>query len=97
LVQTNNTLEACNEAKLKLFLVPNTTFLLVGQFVSSPFSCFIVRVFLYLFSTANISPVRFVLHLQDWWCVRIRETSFPVNKLWLIYLPPSLWPITMKN
>jgi len=33
----------------------------------------------------------------DWWCVRKRETSFSVNKLWLIYLPPSLWPITMKN
>jgi len=54
-------------------------------------------VFLYLFSSANISPVRFVLHLQDWWCVGKRETSFPVNKLWLIYLPPSLWPLTMKN
>jgi len=51
-------------------------------------------VFLYLFSSANISPVRFVLHLQDWWCVGKRETSFPINKLWLIYLPPSLWPLT---
>jgi len=56
--------------------------------VTSHSSC----VFLYLFSSANISPVRFVLHLQDWWCVGKRETSFPVNKLWLIYLPPSLWP-----
>jgi len=56
-------------------------------------SCF----FLYLFSSANISPVRFVLHLQDWWCVGKRETSFPINKLWLIYLPPSLWPLTLKN
>ena len=36
--------------------------------------------------------MRLVLHLQDWWCVGKRETSFPVNKLWLIYLPPSLWP-----
>jgi len=54
-------------------------------------------VFLYLFSSANISPVRFVLHLKNWWCVRKRETSFPVNKLWLIYLQPSLWPLTMKN
>jgi len=54
-------------------------------------------VFLYLFSSANISPVRFVLNLQDWWYVGKRETSFPVNKLWLIYLPPSLWPLTMKN
>jgi len=61
--------------------------------VTSHSSC----VFLYLFSSANISPVRFVLHLQDWWCVGKRETSFSVNKLWLIYLPPSLWPITMKN
>ena len=60
--------------------------------VTSPSLC----VFLYLFSSANISPVRFVLHLQDWWCVGKRETSFPVNKLWLTYLPPSLWPITMK-
>jgi len=55
-------------------------------------SCF----FLYLFSSANISPVRSVLYLQGWWCVGKRETSFPVNKLWLIYLPPSLWPITVK-
>jgi len=51
-------------------------------------------VFLYLYSSANISPVRFALHLQDWWCVGKRGTSFPINKLWLIYLPPSLWPIT---
>ena len=50
-----------------------------------------------LFSNANISHVRFVLHLQDWWCVRKRETSFPVNKLRLIDLLPSLWPLTMKN
>ena len=48
-------------------------------------------------SSANISPVRFVLHLQDWWCAGKRETSFPVNKLWLIYLPPSLWPVTMTE
>ena len=48
--------------------------------------------FLYLFSSANISPVIFVLHLQDWWCVGKRETSFPVDQLWLIYLLPSLWP-----
>ena len=62
--------------------------------VTSNSSC----VFLYLFSSVNISPVRFVvLHLQDWWCVGKRETSFPVNKLWLIYLPPSLWPLTLKN
>ena len=54
-------------------------------------------VFLYLFSSANMSPVRFVLHLQDWWCVGKGETSFPVNKLWLISLLPSLWPLTMKN
>jgi len=54
-------------------------------------------VFLYLFSSANISPVRFVLHLQDWWCVGKCETSLPDSKLWLIYLPQSLWPITMKN
>ena len=54
-------------------------------------------VFLYLFSSANISLVRFVLHLQDWRCVGKRETSFPVNKLWLSYLPPSLWPLTMQN
>ena len=40
--------------------------------VTSHSSC----VFLYLFSSANISPVRFVLHLQDWWCVGKRETSF---------------------
>jgi len=25
------------------------------------------------------------------------ETSFSLNKLWLIYLPPSLWPLTMIN
>ena len=43
-------------------------------------SCF----FLYLFSSANIWPVRFVLHLQNWWCVGKCETSFPVNKLWLV-------------
>ena len=61
--------------------------------VTSHSSC----VFLYLFSSADILLVRFVLHLQDWWCVGKRETSFPVNKLWLIYLPPSLWPLTMKN
>ena len=54
-------------------------------------------VFLYLFSSANISPVRFVLHLQDWWCGGKRDTSFPVNKLWLIYLLPPLWLLTMKN
>jgi len=54
-------------------------------------------VFLYLLPSANISPVSIVLHLQDWWCVGKRETSFPVNKLWLIYLLPCLWPITMKN
>jgi len=54
-------------------------------------------VFLYLFSSGNISPVRFVLNLQDWRCVGKGETSFPVNKLWLIYLPPSLWTLTMKN
>ena len=53
------------------------------------------NVFLYLFSIVNVSPVRFVLHLQDWWCVGKCETSFPVNKLWLIYLLPSLWPLTM--
>jgi len=52
------------------------------------------RVFLYLFSSANISPVRFILHLQDWWCGK-RETSFPITKLWLIYLPPSLWPLKL--
>ena len=40
--------------------------------------------------------MRFVLHLQDWWCVGKCKTSFPVNKLWLIYLPPSLWPLTIK-
>jgi len=51
-------------------------------------------VFLYLFSSANISPVRYVFHWQDWWCVGKRETSFPVNELWLINLPPSLWPLT---
>jgi len=45
----------------------------------------------------TISKSRFVLHLQDWWCVGKRETSFPVNKLWLIYLPPSLWPLTMSQ
>ena len=39
------------------------------------------RVLPHLFSSANISPVRFDLHLQDWWCVGKRETSFPVNKL----------------
>jgi len=61
--------------------------------VTSHSSC----VFLYLFSSANILPVSFVSHLQDWWCVGKRETSFPVNKLWLIYLPPSLWPLTMYN
>jgi len=61
--------------------------------VTSNSSC----VFLYLFSSVNISPVRFVLHLQDWWCVGKRETSFPVNKLWLIYLPPSLWPLTLSK
>ena len=60
-------------------------------FVTSHRSC----VFLYLFSSANISLVRFVVHLQDWWCVGKRETSFPVNKMWLINLPPSLWPLTM--
>jgi len=54
-------------------------------------------VFLYLFSSANISPIRFVLHLQDWWGVGKRETSFTDKKLWLIYLLPSLWPLTMKN
>ena len=54
-------------------------------------------VFRYLFPRANISLVRFVLHLQDWWCDGKRETSFPINKLWLIYLPLSLWPLTMKN
>ena len=58
--------------------------------VTSNSSC----VFLYLFSSVNISPVRFVLHLQDWWYVGKRETSFPVNKLWLIYLPPSMLPLT---
>ena len=26
-----------------------------------------------------------------------RETSFPVNKLWLIYLQPSLWPFTIEE
>jgi len=52
-------------------------------------------VFLYLFSSSNISSVRFVWHLQDWWCVGKRETSFPVNKFWLIYLLPSLWPLTV--
>ena len=46
---------------------------------------------------ANISPVRFVLHLRDWWCVEKHETSFPIDKLWSIYLPPSLWLVTMKN
>ena len=35
--------------------------------------------------------------LQNWWCVAKRETTFPFNKLWPIYLPPSLWPITVKN
>jgi len=45
--------------------------------VTSHSSC----VFLYSFSSANISSVRFVLHLQDWWCVDKRETSFPVNKV----------------
>ena len=49
-----------------------------------------------MFLSASISPVRFVLHLQDWWCFGKRETSFPVNKPWLIYLPTSLWPVTMK-
>ena len=34
--------------------------------VTSRSSCF----FLYLFSSVNISPVRFVLHLQDWWSMR---------------------------
>jgi len=45
--------------------------------------------------SVTVPPVRFVLHLQDWWCVGKRETSFPVNKLLLIYLQPSLWPSTM--
>jgi len=58
--------------------------------VTSHSSC----VFLYLFSSSNISPVRLVSHLQDWWCVGKCETSFPVNKLWLIYLQPSFWTIT---
>jgi len=61
--------------------------------VTSHRSC----IFLYLFPSANISPVRFILHLPDWWCIWKRETSFPVKKVWLIYLPPSLWPLTMKN
>ena len=74
----------------------------VSILASKTFSTVVVAshslcVFLYLFPSANISPVRFVLHLQDWWCVGKRETSFPVNKLWLVYLPPSLWPLTVKN
>jgi len=73
--------------------VPNYKKIFSNVVVTSNSSC----VFLYLFSSVNISPVRFVLHLQDWWCVGKRETSFPVNKLWLIYFPPSLWPLTMKN
>jgi len=36
------TLEACNKANFQLFLVPNTTSLMVWQFVNSPFSCVIV-------------------------------------------------------
>ena len=52
---------------------------------------------LQLLFKANISPVRFVLHLQKWLCVGKRETSFPLNKLWLIYLPPSLWPLTISE
>ena len=34
----------------------------------------------YLFSSANSSPVRSVLRLQDWRCVWKRETSFPVKQ-----------------
>ena len=44
----------------------------------------------------QIDFIRFYLN-KDWYCVGKRETSFPVNKLWLICLPPSLWPLTMKN
>ena len=50
------------------------------------------------FVTTVLWSILHLLHLnKDWWCVGKRETSFPVNKLWLIYLPPSLWPLTMKN
>ena len=100
-----------SKGKVSVRPLPNTDFLssdwfmmlLEGQpfsFGKKNFSDVVVTshslcVFLYLFSSANIFLVRFVLHLQDWWCVGKCETSFPVNKLWLIYLPPSLWPLTM--
>jgi len=37
-------LEAYNEANFQLFLVPNTTFSLLGQFVSSPFPVSVLSV-----------------------------------------------------
>jgi len=51
-----------------------------------------VRVF--FFTCFQVPTFRFVLHLQDWWCIGKRKTSFPINELWLIYLLPSLWPLT---
>jgi len=53
-------------------------------------------------SNLHISLFKYVLstmgvNLQDWWCVGKRETSFPVNKPWLIYLPPSSWPIKLRT
>ena len=54
----------------KVSLLPSKKFF-TNVVATSHSSC----VFLYLFSSANISPVRFVLHLQDWWCVGKRETT----------------------
>jgi len=48
-------------------------------FVTSHSSC----VFLYLVSSANISPERFVLYLQDWWCVENAKLVSPsINCDW---------------
>jgi len=59
---------------------------------------FLIQTFRYLFSSANISPVRFVLRFY-----RTEDTFKNAklvslwNKLWSIYLPPSLWLTTMKK
>jgi len=53
-------LDAYNETNFQLFLVPNITFLLLGQFVSSHFSCLIV-----LSVNVNISPASYIHRTDD--------------------------------
>ena len=55
--------------------------------------CFLWHDLLFVYSCSQINWYWY----WYWLCVGKRETSFPVNKLWLIYLPPSLWPLIIHH